>query len=49
MLFIELRESQTATITFSSKLRFTPDYRERRPISERCWPLIGCYVTSLRE
>ena len=38
LLYIELRESQTAKITFSSMLQFIPD----------CiggWTLIGCYVT----
>ena len=49
LLYKELQESQTATITFSSMLQFTPD------CTALSWPVelsavqIGCYVTHVTQ
>ena len=47
LLYIELRESQTATITFSSMLQFTPDCTHCTEFDG--WTLIGCYVTHVTQ
>ena len=47
LLYIELRETQTATITFSSMLQFTPDCTHCTEFDG--WTLIGCYVTHVTQ
>ena len=45
ILYIELRESQTATFTFSSMLQFTPDCTALSLTVEVCWLAVTLHMS----